>query len=364
MSRQQDPKIREYILQNVEEFSGSIASKAANEFGLTRTGIARYMSRLVANGMITAEGNTKARRYRLKPLIDFLLPLERNGRWNEDTVWREHIRPLLDSLRENIIDISQYGFTEMLNNVLDHSNSPDVVISFERTYTTITFSIWDHGIGIFKKIQQDFHLEDARTALFELSKGKLTSDKKNHSGEGIYFTSRMFDKFSIMSGHLYYSRIRRDEDDWIIESSDKTDLIEGTHIRMRLRTNAEWTARDVFDKYQGDDILFRKTHVPVTLARYPGEQLVSRSQAKRVLSRFVNFSEVMLDFKGVSGIGQAFADEIFRVFRNAHPETLVVAFNTNAAIDKMIKYVQSDNATLPLPLPLNDVRVSSSEQES
>jgi anti-sigma regulatory factor (Ser/Thr protein kinase) len=350
MARTQNPEIRDYILRNAEEFPDSIATKAAKEFGLTRTGIARYMGRLVAEGLLTAQGNTKARRYRLKPTTYFLLPLERDGLWNEDTIWRGHIRPLLNGAKQNAIDIWQYGFTEMLNNVLDHSHSPDVVISFEATYAKITVTIWDHGIGIFNKIQEDFHLEDARTALLELSKGKLTSDKKNHSGEGIYFTSRMFDKFSIMSGHLYYSRTRRDGDDWLIESHDEKDITEGTHIRMSLRTNVDWTTKDIFDKYQGEDLYFRKTHVPIALARYPGEQLVSRSQAKRVLARFPDFSEVLLDFADVPEIGQAFADEIFRVFKNAHPETYLAAFSTSPAVEKMIKYVQLNDATLPLPL--------------
>jgi len=63
MSREQDPRIRDYILQHVEKFPGSISSRAAKEFGFTRTGISRYINRLVANGVLVARGNTKARRY-------------------------------------------------------------------------------------------------------------------------------------------------------------------------------------------------------------------------------------------------------------------------------------------------------------
>jgi hypothetical protein len=44
----------------------------------------------------------------------------------------------------------------------------------------------DHGVGIFEKIMKHFNLADAREALLELSKGKLTSDPRNHSGEGIF----------------------------------------------------------------------------------------------------------------------------------------------------------------------------------
>jgi predicted HTH transcriptional regulator len=65
MPRHQDPRIGEYILEHVEEYPGSIATKAAKEFGFTRTGILRYIARLLANGILMAQGNTKARRYKL-----------------------------------------------------------------------------------------------------------------------------------------------------------------------------------------------------------------------------------------------------------------------------------------------------------
>jgi hypothetical protein len=98
--------------------------------------------------------------------------------------------------------------------------------------------------------------------------------------------------------------------------------------------------RQVFDRYQNDGVGFRKTHVPVKLGKYPGEQLVSRSQAKRVLARFDQFSEVLLDFAGVDQIGQAFADEIFRVFRNSHPETGVIAIHATDQVQRTIRAVE------------------------
>jgi anti-sigma regulatory factor (Ser/Thr protein kinase) len=346
MARQLNPAIREFILQNVATYPDSITSLAAHAFGLTRQGIGRYLTRLTEDGLLTAQGNTRARRYALKPIIDELFILDRNGLWNEDTVWRERIFPLMAGVKQNIINICQYGFTEILNNVLDHSGSPDAVIGYMQNYTTIEMTIRDHGVGIFNKIKHDFGLPDVRTALLELSKGKLTSDRRHHAGEGIYFTSRMFDKFSILSDTLFYSRIRRDADDWLLESADKEqDGLKGTFITMRINTNADWTTKSVFEQFQGDDIYFRKTHVPVALGRYPGEQLVSRSQAKRILARFSEFSEVILDFNGVAEIGQPFADEIFRVFRNAHPDIPVFAVNTNEDIDRIIRHVQGGTAT-------------------
>jgi STAS-like domain of unknown function (DUF4325) len=130
----------------------------------------------------------------------------------------------------------------------------------------------------------------------------------------------------------------------MIETLDEKGNQPGTFVTMTIRSNADWTTRNVFDHHQGDDVSFRKTHVPVSLGRYPGEQLVSRSQAKRILSRFTDFAEVMLDFEGVSEIGQPFADEIFRVFQNEHPEIPILAMSTNASIDKMIAHVKKGGA--------------------
>ena len=50
---------------------------------------------------------------------------------------------------------------------------------------------------------------------------------------------------------------------------------------------------------------------------------------------------VDLDFGGVSSIGQGLADEVFRVFTEAHPEIDVVAENANDAVNAMIQHVRS-----------------------
>ena len=79
-----------------------------------------------------------------------------------------------------------------------------------------------------------------------------------------------------------------------------------------------------------------KTQVPVFLAIYGNENLISRSQAKRLLVRFEKFKTIILDFEGVDMIGQAFADEIFRVFQNTHPTIDIRPINTNEQVEKMI----------------------------
>ncbi len=76
------------------------------------------------------------------------------------------------------------------------------------------------------------------------------------------------------------------------------------------------------------------------LAKVGDENLVSRSQAKRLLQRVDRFRCVVLDFDDVASIGQAFADEIFRVFANAHPEVELVPANAVPTVQQMIRRAQ------------------------
>ena len=51
----------------------------------------------------------------------------------------------------------------------------------------------------------------------------------------------------------------------------------------------------------------------------------------------------MLDFKGIKTIGQAFADEIFRVFAREHPGVKLMPCNANNEVAKMIHRARTEN---------------------
>ncbi len=67
------------------------------------------------------------------------------------------------------------------------------------------------------------------------------------------------------------------------------------------------------------------------------EDLITRSQAKRLMQRVERFRTVVLDFAGVTSIGQAFADEVFRVFANAHPDVELVPVHAVPQVQQMIR---------------------------
>lgn len=330
-------QIKHFILKNTSSYPGEVASLAAREFGITRQAINRYIRELIADGSIIAEGKTKQRKYKLAALFsdDFQIKL---GDIQEDVIWRENIYPLLYGYPENVIDIWHYGCTEMINNVIDHSDGSRLFVFIEKD--AIKTSIWidDDGVGIFNKIKEAYNLDDERHAILELSKGKLTTDPDNHTGEGIFFSSRMFDHYIIFSGDVNFSHDYEydDDEDWIWERENR---FNGTQILMSLKNDSERNQRAIYDKYTAtdDDFGFTKTVVPVRLAKHGLEKLISRSQAKRLMARVDRFKIVILDFSGVEVIGQAFADEIFRVFANHHPDIKVRAAMANKEIRKMIK---------------------------
>jgi hypothetical protein len=151
----------------------------------------------------------------------------------------------------------------------------------------------------------------------------------------------MFDKFSILSGGLYFSHERGKPADWLLERSK---IHSGTAVFMELDNHTARTARKVFDEYtEGDDHAFDKTVVPVDLAKYGSDELISRSQAKRLLARVELFRHVVFDFKNVETIGQAFADQIFRVFANEHPEISLFAINMSKEVGGMVSRARSNH---------------------
>jgi anti-sigma regulatory factor (Ser/Thr protein kinase) len=339
--------IRRYILDNVEKYPRDISRHAAEKFDITRQAVNKHLQRLIEEKVLSETGKTRSRVYKLCPLATWDRVYETKSDLAEDVIWTNDIRPALGHLPDNVMNIWHYGFTEMFNNAIDHSDGAEIYVLIRKTAADTEMTIMDDGVGIFKKIQMAFGLLDERHSVFELHKGKLTTDPKNHTGEGIFFTSRMFDGFNILSGGVFFSHKFADSEDWILE---RQKFSGGTFIWMKLLNHTARSTRKIFDQYStGEDYGFNKTVVPVELAKYGNDQLISRSQAKRLLARVELFKIVIFDFGGVDSIGQAFADEIFRVFANRHPEIELSLMHANSQIKRTIDRAKAPPAVLDSP---------------
>lgn len=339
--RKSGEKVRRFILDHIATHERDIVAFTCKELGITRQAVSRHLALMTKQGTITAEGTTR-KRYLLATELSWTREYAVEPSLSEDVVWRTDIAGQLGPLPDNVTAIWQYGFTEMFNNAIDHSGSATILVSLQRTAAFSEVMIRDRGEGIFRKIQRELGLLDERHALLELAKGKLTTDPKRHTGEGIFFSSRMFDEFAILSGGVYFSHEHNKPEDWILE---RRNPASGTAVFMKLFNNSARTVKKVFDEFSsGDDYGFNKTIVPVSLARYGAELLVSRSQAKRLIARVDRFKTVIFDFEGVTEIGQAFADEIFRVFRREHPEIQILSINAGPEVAQTIRRAQSGDA--------------------
>ena len=349
MTRNEQKKsdIRDFVIFNVEKHRKDIGKLLAEKFGISRVTAVKHLQALIDEGILEAEGKTRNRIYLLKELINRIWRFDVSPDLHEDIVWREHIKPALVGTNENVMAICAHGLTEMLNNVVSHSESPVAILHVVKNAARILMYVNDEGVGIFRKIQTKFNLADPQHALLELAKGKLTTDEKHHAGEGIFFTCRMFDEFMISSDAIDFCRFTSN-DTWFFE--DRKEPVKGTRVMMKISVYAKQTVREIFDTYRAefDTYGFSKTIIPLVLMQYEGEQLISRSQAKRLLSRADRFKEVFLDFKGITAIGQAFADEVFRVYPAEHPGVSLNYIHASDEILNMIRRVQGGREDQPL----------------
>ena len=334
--------IRRFIVENVESHPRDINKVTARHFGISRQAVHKQLQKLSGDGVLSDTGETRNHLYLLTPTTNWTRSYDLAAALEEDVVWSQDVRPSLEDLAANVIGIWHHGFTEMFNNAIDHSSGTGIRVNFTRNAISSEITVTDDGVGIFRKIQLALGLADERQAILELAKGKLTTDPKKHSGEGIFFTSRMFTSFRILSGGAYFSHEHGSED-WLLENEP---LTKGTTVFMNLRNNSTSTTKEIFDAYvSGDDYDFSKTVIPVKLAQYGNDKLISRSQAKRILARVELFKTVVLDFREVDSIGQAFADELFRVFANQHPEIILTPIHTKPAVKRMIERARSGGWT-------------------
>lgn len=335
-------QIRQAILAGVPGASSAITRAVSQRFGITRQAVSHHVQALIAAGLIESSGNTRART--LAPKKQLLGEFEYEiAEIDEALVWERDIRTLLGDLPPNVRDIWHYAVTEMVNNAIDHSGSAHLLVKVEKLGGETRIWISDFGVGIFKKIQDALGLDLPEHAVLELAKGKFTTDPDNHSGEGIFFASRAVDTFAILASGLYAHHEEGADGDWVLGEGNPDE--RGTVIKLVLADNSDRELGAVHDAYANPDAdyVFARTIVPVDLVRYGDERVVSRSQAKRLMNRLERFHTVILDFNGIDTIGQAFADEIFRVFAAAHPNVAVTYVGAKPEVEKMIKRAKATN---------------------
>ncbi|EKE06695.1 MAG: helix-turn-helix, type 11 protein [uncultured bacterium] len=343
--------IKQLILAQFDNQEQVTNTEIVQKTGKTRAWVNLAFRELVEEGKIVRLGKTKGAFYVLankesvkeaKSQIIKFRRVYKNIDLKEDNVLKDikHETGIFLNIPNNILHILEYSFTEMLNNAIDHSQSEKINVEISRTATDISFSIDDRGVGIFNNIKEKKNLPDVMVAIGNLLKGKTTTDPDRHTGEGIFFTSRIADVFIVNSfgKKLFFHNILED----IFVEDVKS--FSGTQVFFIISLVSIKDLKSLFDKYTDtatETYAFNTSEVIVKLFQF-GDNMISRSQAKRVLEGMEKFENVTLDFKDVHTIGQGFADEVFRVWQNEYPNIKIDYRHANENITFMLKRAKGE----------------------
>jgi DNA-binding MarR family transcriptional regulator len=312
-----------------------------SHLGISRQALSVHVRSLIEAGKVVRSGSARGARYTLRSRAPAAAAISRALRTrglDESRIWDELAAGLnlRRALRPNVEAVAHYAFTEMLNNAIEHSEAERCSILFRLESGTLSFEIRDPGIGVFHSIASKLHLDDENTALVELLKGRTTTMREAHTGEGIFFTSRVADRFVLRSHRIQieWSRIKDD----VFVSNPR--FLKGTSVSFLIQRSSRLNLEKIFGEFAPEeyDFRFQKTKVLVKLLQ---RDYVSRSEARRLIANLQKFSEIVLDFRDVKSVGQGFADEVFRVFAHRHPALKIAAENTKPAVDAMIRHVAS-----------------------
>lgn len=343
---------KETIVKLIEDKGQVKSSDLVGMFDVSRQYISRLLGELINEGRIIKTGSTRRAVYTTEeyltknPQISSTIYNKalKNVDLEEHKVL-EDVKAsiaLFNKLPENIKSIFEYAFSEMLNNAIEHSESKNINVNVKLNQKNLSFEIDDYGIGVFRSIKEKKKLNSEIEAIQDLLKGKTTTAPKSHSGEGIFFTSKVGDNFCLNSYGYELITDNKIKDVFLGKTKGQK---KGTKVTFSIHTDNKHHLNDVFKEYtnvNGDeDHGFDKTKIKVKLYALGGI-FISRSQARRILVGLDKFKLIIMDYDKVPTVGQAFADEIYRVFKNRHPEIKIESTNMNDAVQFMIERAKKE----------------------
>ena len=334
--------VRNRIVSTLRQRGVVRTAEIVKATGLSRAYVHRVFNSLENEGLIVRVGKANRARYvaasraalqkARRTELRFRRMLQVKGT-TEDEVLNEIKREtgIFAGLPKNVSAILDYAFSEMLNNALEHSRSKRIDVRMVRIPGGVTFRVRDYGVGIFRNIMRKRRLKSETEAVQDLLKGKQTTQPERHSGEGIFFTSKVMDLLVIRGSSKKLIFDNRLSDVFVRVA---TPLV-GTQVDATLGAASRRTLRELFDAYAGRDYTFDKTALTVRLFAGAGDY-VSRSQARRLVAGLEKFRRVTLDLTGVQLVGQGFADEIFAVWQIAHPNVTIEVHGATEDVRLMI----------------------------
>ena len=310
-----------------------LAAEVATRLAVSPRTAGRALAQLVELNWLVREGDSRRVLHRPGLLRQVVQRYALDG-LAEDRPWAVDFAPyfVFPAALQRMV---QHSFCELLNNAIEHSAGTQVTVSLRQTASHAQLLVSDNGRGLFRQIADTFAIDDARLAMLELSKGKLTSQPDRHSGQGLYFTVKLADVFDLRANAHAFQQRSWDSAGWLPQRALSQ---EGTSVYAAFALDTSRTLDGVRRAHSvdGTGYSFDRTIVPVRLAGGAAAGLESRAQARRIALRLEGFRRAELDFSGVTDVGHAFADELLRVLPAQRPALQMVPVNLAPAVAAML----------------------------
>ena len=159
--------IKKYMLEKIRKDDENFIRKTADTFAVSETSVRRYLKSCEQERIISVDP-AKYCGYILST-VEQTWNLKNDGSLEEDRIFFSNVRPLLENLPKNVLDIWSYVFAEIMNNAIEHSEATEIKYSIKRDCLYTEVSILDNGIGIFKSIQ-DFIEKEENKPIYKCGK--------------------------------------------------------------------------------------------------------------------------------------------------------------------------------------------------
>ncbi|MBS0447074.1 MAG: DUF4325 domain-containing protein [Proteobacteria bacterium] len=316
----------------------TLDTELALRFGVTQRTARRALRRLVELHWLVAEGSPRHPRWRPGLLREVVRSYALEG-LEEDIPWLLDFAPNF-ALPSHVNRMVQHSFGELVNNAIDHSGGTHVTVSLRQTASHVQLLVSDNGCGLFDRIAASFAITSPELAMLELSKGRLTSQPRHHTGQGLFFTSRLADVFDLHANATAFQQLAWDDRGWRPRRALKHG---GTSVFASFALDTPRTLEAVRKAWSLDglSVTLERTVVPLRLLTSDNVGLESRAQARRVGARLTSFARAEVDFGGIADVGHAFADELFRVLPREVPALQLVPINMAPAVAAMVGSVRA-----------------------
>lgn len=321
-----------WISSAVLQHPNTLHAHLMQRHGISRRRAGTLVQQLIAAQWLVATGTPRKPVFKPGALRQVVQHYGLEG-LQEDLPWRRDFAPCFD-LPPEVRRMAQHAFTELLNNAVDHSGGSRVTVSLRQTPVHLQLLVSDDGCGLFDRIAHSFAIDDPCLAMFELSKGKLTSQPERHAGHGLFFASRLADVFDVHANGSAFQHRAWGDQAW---RDTRVSPHRGTSVYMAMALDTPRTLDSVLRAYSADAASYGFDRTDVPLALLSGsDMLMSRADARRVASRLGSFAEASIDFSGITAIGHGFADELFRVLKREHPALLLTPKKMAPAVGAMV----------------------------